>query len=367
MPKKLIITEKSSVAKQFAAALGVSGSQDGYIENGSWVITWCRGHLVGLSMPEKYDERLAKWTLETLPFLPERYKYEVLRDSAKQFHIVKQLLNRNDVEVIYNAGDAGREGEYIQRLVYQAAGVQGKKKILRVWISSQTDAELRRGIKEAKPSSAYDSLATAAYERAIADFAVGINLSRALSCKFGRAFNVNAGTDRYIPMAVGRVMTCVLGMIVDREREIRDFKQVDFYRIDADHGCWKSHWKAVEGSRYFEAPSLYNDSGFKQKADAEAFVKELKQDPRLRVEKAEHSVEKNKFSSGTFQSFRASERMHKAVQDQPLTDTGNCPELIREKADNISSYGCVCSFCCCRGRCRRQYPWIKKYSGLAGS
>lgn len=293
MPKKLIITEKSSVAKQFAAALGVNGNQDGFIENGSWVITWCRGHLIGLSMPEKYDESLAKWTLETLPFLPDRYRYEVLRDSAKQFQIVKQLLNRSDVELIYNAGDAGREGEYIQRLVYQAAGIQGKKKILRVWISSQTDAELRRGIKEAKPSSAYDSLATAAYERAIADFAVGINLSRALSCKFGRAFNVNAGTDRYIPMAVGRVMTCVLGMIVDREREIRDFKQVDFYRIDADHGSWKSHWKAVEGSRYFEAPSLYNDSGFKQKADAEALIREFKQDPRLRVEKAEHSVEKN--------------------------------------------------------------------------
>lgn len=293
MPKKLIITEKSSVAKQFAAALGVSGSQDGYIEDGSWVITWCRGHLIGLSMPEKYDESLAKWTLETLPFLPERYKYEILRESARQFHIVKELLNRSDVEVIYNAGDAGREGEYIQRLVYQAAGVQGKKKILRVWISSQTDAELRRGIKEAKPASAYDSLATAAYERAIADYAVGINLSRALSCKFGRAFNVNAGTDRYIPMAVGRVMTCVLGMIVDREREIRGFKQVDFFRIDADHGSWKSHWKAVEGSRYFESISLYNDSGFKQKADAEALVKELKQDPRLRVEKTEHSVEKN--------------------------------------------------------------------------
>ena len=231
MSKKLIITEKPSVARQFAAALGVSGNNDGYIENGQWVITWCVGHLIGLSMPEKYDESLAKWTLETLPFLPSKYKYEVLAQTAKQFKIVKQLLNRSDIDTIYNAGDAGREGEYIQRLVYQAAGIQGKKKILRVWISSQTDAALINGIKDAKPASNYDGLATAAYERAIADFAVGINLSRALSCKFGRAFNATAGTTKYIPMAVGRVMTCVLGMIVDREREIRNFKPVDYYRI----------------------------------------------------------------------------------------------------------------------------------------
>ena len=293
MSKKLIITEKPSVARQFAAALGVSGNNDGYIENGQWVITWCVGHLIGLSMPEKYDESLAKWTLETLPFLPSKYKYEVLAQTAKQFKIVKQLLNRSDIDTIYNAGDAGREGEYIQRLVYQAAGIQGKKKILRVWISSQTDAALINGIKDAKLASNYDGLATAAYERAIADFAVGINLSRALSCKFGRAFNATAGTTKYIPMAVGRVMTCVLGMIVDREREIRNFKPVDYYRIDADHGDWKSHWKAVEGSRYFEADSLYNETGFKLKPVAEALLKELMRDPKLKVEKAERTAEKN--------------------------------------------------------------------------
>lgn len=293
MPKKLIITEKPSVAKEFAAVLGVKGDHDGYIENNEWVITWCVGHLITLSMPDKYDEALAKWSLETLPFLPSQYKYEVLAQTAKQFRIVKQQLNRSDIDTIYNAGDAGREGEYIQRLVYKAAGVQGKKKILRVWVSSQTNAALLNGIKEAKPSSNYDGLATAAYERAIADFAVGINLSRALSCKYGRAFNSAARTSKYIPLAVGRVMTCVLGMIVDREREIRDFKPVDFYRIEADHGGWGSHWKAVEGSRFFDTPSLYNESGLNTKQVAEDFLAELKRDPKLKVEKVERKKETN--------------------------------------------------------------------------
>ena len=293
MAKNLIVTEKASVARQFASALGVTGNHDGYIENNQWVITWCVGHLVGLSMPEKYDPELKKWTLETLPFLPSKYKYEVLQATAKQYKIVKELLNRKDIDTIYNAGDAGREGEYIQRLVYQAAGVQCKRNILRVWISSQTDAELVRGIKEAKPSNVYDGLATAAYERAIADFAVGINLSRALSCRYGRAFNASAGTDHYIPMAVGRVMTCVLGMIVDLEREIRDFQPVDYFKIDADHGDWKSHWKVVAGTRYFEADSLYSDTGFKFRPVAENLLKELKHDPKLIVEKAERTIEKN--------------------------------------------------------------------------
>ncbi len=280
------------MARQFAAALGVKGNKDGYIEDGKWVITWCVGHLITLCMPEKYDEELKKWSLDTLPFLPSKYKYEVLSSTAKQYRIVKELLNRKDIGVIYNAGDSGREGEYIQRLVYQAAGVQGKKAIKRVWIDSQTDAEIKRGIKEAKPSSDYDDLAAAAYERAIADFAVGINLSRALSCKFGRAFNANAGTSRYIPMAVGRVMTCVLGMVVDREREIRNFKPVDYFKIDADHDGWTSHWKAVKGTKYFEAQSLYNETGFALKPVADALCKELSRDPRLKVLKVERKTEK---------------------------------------------------------------------------
>ena len=291
MGKYIIVTEKPSVARQFAAALGVTGNKDGYIENGQWIITWCVGHLVSLSMPEVYDPELKKWSLNALPFLPGTYKYEVLKNTAKQFKIVKELLNRKDVEIIYNAGDSGREGEYIQRLVYAMAGVEGKKPIRRVWIDSQTDAEIKRGINTAKDSSCYDNLSAAAYERAIADFAVGINLSRALSCKYGKAFNDRIGSEKYIPLAVGRVMTCVLGMIVNREREIRDFKPVDYYKIDANHGDWTSHWKAVKGSRYFEADSLYNDSGFKLKPVAEALLKELQRNPKLTVDKVERKQE----------------------------------------------------------------------------
>lgn len=292
MGKNLIITEKPSVARQFAAALGVSGKQGGYIENVQWIITWCIGHLVSLSYPEAYDPAMKKWTMNTLPFLPESYRYEVLKKTAKQYKIVKDLLNRKDVDQIYNAGDSGREGEYIQRLVYRMAGVERKKQIMRVWIDSQTDAEIRRGIREAKPASAYDALSDAAFERAIADYAVGINLSRALSCKYGSAFNQRISSGKYIPLAVGRVMTCVLGMIVSREREIRDFKPVDYFKIDADHGNWTSHWKAVKGSRFFETDALYNESGFKSRDTAEAFAGELRQDPFLTITKLEQKTEK---------------------------------------------------------------------------
>ena len=292
MEKSLIITEKPSVARQFASVLGVSGSQDGYIENDSWVITWCVGHLVSLSYPEAYDPTLKKWSMDTLPFLPERYRYEVIKKTAKQYKIVKELLNRRDISVIYNAGDSGREGEYIQRLVYRMAGVEGKKPIRRVWIDSQTDSEIKRGIRDAKPASAYDALSDAAYERAIADFAVGINLSRALSCKYGSAFNKRIDSSEYIPLAVGRVMTCVLGMVVGREREIRDFKPEDYFKIDALHGDWTSHWKAVKGTRYYESQELYNENGLRKSETADALVAELQQDPRLTVTKLERKTEK---------------------------------------------------------------------------
>ena len=292
MQKSLIITEKPSVARQFAAALGVSGSRDGYIENDTWVITWCVGHLVSLSYPEAYDPALKKWSMDMLPFLPESYRYEVLKKTAKQYKIIKELLNRRDISVVYNAGDSGREGEYIQRLVYRMAGVEGRKPIRRVWIDSQTDAEIRRGIREAKPAAEYDCLSDAAYERAIADYAVGINLSRALSCKYGSAFNKQIASSKYIPLAVGRVMTCVLGMVVGREREIRDFKSEDFYKIDAQHGDWTSHWKAVKGSRYFESEELYSENGLRKKDTAEALVSELRQDPQLTVTKVERKTEK---------------------------------------------------------------------------
>ena len=292
MEKAIIITEKPSVARQFAAALGVSGSQDGYIENDRWVITWCIGHLVSLCYPEAYDPALKKWSLDTLPFLPESYRYEVIKKTAKQYKIVRELLNRRDISIIYNAGDSGREGEYIQRLVYRMTGVEGRKPIRRVWIDSQTDSEIRRGIRDAKPASAYDTLSDAAYERAIADFAVGINLSRALSCKYGGAFNKRINASKYIPLAVGRVMTCVLGMVVGREREIRNFTPEDFYKIDALHGDWTSHWKAVKGTRYFESGELYNESGLRKRETAEALAAELQRDPKLTVTKLERKSEK---------------------------------------------------------------------------
>ena len=292
LEKAIIITEKPSVARQFAAALGVSGSQDGYIENDRWVITWCIGHLVSLSYPEAYDPALKKWSLDTLPFLPESYRYEVIKKTAKQYKIVRELLNRRDISIIYNAGDSGREGEYIQRLVYRMTGVEGRKPIRRVWIDSQTDSEIRRGIRDAKPASAYDTLSDAAYERAIADFAVGINLSRALSCKYGSAFNKRINASKYIPLAVGRVMTCVLGMVVGHEREIRDFTPEDFYKIDALHGDWTSHWKAVKGTLYFESGELYNESGLRKRETAEALAAELQRDPKLTVTKLERKSEK---------------------------------------------------------------------------
>ena len=270
----------------------MSGSRDGYIENERWVITWCVGHLVSLSYPEAYDPALKKWSMASLPFLPERYRYEVIKKTAKQYKIVKELLNRRDISVIYNAGDSGREGEYIQRLVYRMAGVEGKKPIRRVWIDSQTDSEIKRGIREAKPASEYDALSDAAYERAISDFAVGINLSRALSCKYGSAFNRRIESSRYIPLAVGRVMTCVLGMVVGREREIRDFKPEDYFKIDALHGDWTSHWKAVKGTRYFESRELYNESGLSRRETAEALAAELQRDEKLTVTKLERKTEK---------------------------------------------------------------------------
>lgn len=294
MGKKLIITEKPSVARQFAKALGVSGNNNGYIENNDWIITWCVGHLVTLSYPEKYDPALKEWDLETLPFLPKAYRYEVISRVRDQFDIVKGLLNRRDVDVIYNAGDAGREGEYIQRLVYTQAGVEGKKKILRVWIDSQTNDEIKRGIREAKPESDYDNLSAAAYERAIADYAVGINLSRALSCKYGWSFNQKAKTNKYIAMAVGRVMTCTLGMIVDREREIRNFVPTKYFKIDAECGGFTAHWKPVKGSKYFESGLLYNETGFKNKADANALLGEFNLDPYLDVVKADKKIEQKK-------------------------------------------------------------------------
>ncbi len=272
MGKYLFIAEKPSVAQQFAAALSETNMKryDGYNEGDKIIVTWCVGHLVTMSYPEVYDEKYKKWRLDTLPFLPEEYKYEVIKPVAKQFAIVSKLLNRDDVERIYVCTDSGREGEYIYRLVRQMAGVHDKDE-RRVWIDSQTDEEIKRGIREAKDISEYDNLSDSAYLRAKEDYLMGINFSRLLSLRYGNAV---AGfmNKNYVAIAVGRVMTCVLGMVVKREREIRDFVKTPFYRVMADTNVLGAtlnmEWKAVVGSKYVDSPLLYKENGFKEEKDA---------------------------------------------------------------------------------------------------
>lgn len=293
MAKSLIVCEKPSVAQQFAKTLGVNGRKDGYIENDSYIITWCVGHLVTMSYPEKYDPKLKKWDLNTLPFLPEKYKYEVIESVAKQFKIVETQLNRKDVDVIYNAGDSGREGEYIQRLVYNMAGYNKNAKMKRVWIDSQTDEAIREGIRNAKDASEYDSLCDSAYMRAIEDYAIGINFSRALSCKFGNKFRQMTKSEKNKAISVGRVMTCVLGMIVEREMQIKKFTPTPFYGIEADCG-FSCKWKAVEGTSFYESPLLYNDTGFKEKEPAEKLKSIFDSKPALMVTSVNRKMEKKK-------------------------------------------------------------------------
>ena len=276
MGKKLLITEKPSVAMEFAKALKITTKRkDGYLESNDWIITWCVGHLVTMSYPEKYDEKLKYWRLDTLPFIPEEWKYEIIPQVAKQFNIVKSLLQREDVEEIYNAGDSGREGEYIQRLVFMMAKPNPKAKIKRVWIDSQTEEEILRGIKEAKDSSEYDSLSDSAYLRAKEDYLIGINFSRLLSIIYGRSLANKINEDR-ASISVGRVMTCVLGMVVSREREIRNFKKTKYYKIIGVFGNkdsnFRAEWKVNEKSKMFESPKLYNETGFKKENDAKEFI-----------------------------------------------------------------------------------------------
>ena len=274
--KKLLITEKPSVAMEFAKALKITTKRkDGYLESNDWIITWCVGHLVTMSYPEKYDEKLKYWRLDTLPFIPEEWKYEIIPQVAKQFNIVKSLLQREDVEEIYNAGDSGREGEYIQRLVFMMAKPNPKAKMKRVWIDSQTEEEILRGIREAKDSSEYDSLSDSAYLRAKEDYLIGINFSRLLSIIYGRSLANKINEDR-ASISVGRVMTCVLGMVVSREREIRNFKKTKYYKIIGVFGNkdsnFRAEWKVNEKSKMFESPKLYNETGFKQENDAKEFI-----------------------------------------------------------------------------------------------
>ena len=279
MSKKLIITEKPSVAMEFAKALKITTSRkNGYLESNDWIITWCVGHLVTMSYPEKYDEKLKFWRLDTLPFIPKEWKYEIIPQVQNQFNIVQQLLQREDIEEIYNAGDSGREGEYIQRLVFMMAKPNPKAKMKRVWIDSQTEEEILRGIREAKDMSEYDSLSDSAYLRAKEDYLIGINFSRLLSIIFGRRLAQNIHEDR-ASISVGRVMTCVLGMVVSREREIRNFVKTKYYKIMGEFGeeqsSFKADWKATEKSTVWESPKLYNETGFKKEKDAKEFIVSL--------------------------------------------------------------------------------------------
>lgn len=275
MGKSLYIAEKPSVAQEFAKALKLKlNRKDGYLESEEAVVTWCVGHLVTMSYPEEYDPSLKRWSLETLPFIPEQFKYEVIPAVAKQFKIVSGLLNRPDVDTIYVCTDSGREGEYIYRLVEQQTGVHGKER-RRVWIDSQTEEEIVRGIREAKDLKEYDNLSASAYLRAKEDYLMGINFSRLLTLKYGNSIS-NYLHTKYSVISVGRVMTCVLGMVVRREREIREFVETPFYRVLSTIGeaeeSFEGEWKAVEGSRYFESFDLYKENGFKEKEKAEELV-----------------------------------------------------------------------------------------------
>lgn len=297
MAKRLFIAEKPSVAQEFARILGVNARRgDGYLESEDTVVTWCVGHLVTMSYPEVYDEALKKWDFATLPFLPEHFLYEVIPNVRKQFNTVSSLLNREDVDIIYVCTDSGREGEYIYRLVDQMAKVPDTKKKLRVWIDSQTEEEIQRGIREAKPMAEYDNLSNSAYLRAKEDYLMGINFSRALSLKYGYWLNQNVQDQKWTSVSVGRVMTCVLGMVVTREWEIRNFVKTPFYRVLADffleETCFTGEWKAVEGSKYFASPVLYKENGFKEKETALALIDSL-MDPQP-VPCVIESVEKKK-------------------------------------------------------------------------
>lgn len=297
MPKKLLITEKPSVAMEFSKALKINATRkDGYLESEEWIITWCVGHLVTMSYPEKYDENLKVWRLDTLPFIPKEWKYEIIKNVEKQFNIVKSLLQRQDVEEIYNAGDSGREGEYIQRLVFMMAKPNPNAKIKRVWIDSQTEEEILRGIKEAKDQSEYDSLSDSAYLRAKEDYLIGINFSRLLSIIYGRKVAKEIEEER-ASISVGRVMTCVLGMVVSREREIRNFVKTPFYKIIGNFGeeeaNFNAEWKVNEKSKMFESPKLYNDSGFKKIEDAKEFIVSLKNKKAV-VEEVKKQKQKEK-------------------------------------------------------------------------
>ena len=296
MSKKILITEKPSVAMEFAKVLKINGTRkDGYLESESWIVTWCVGHLVTMSYPEVYDEKLKFWRLDTLPFMPKEYKYEVIPSVQKQYNTIKTLLSREDVDSVYVATDSGREGEYIFRLVENQIGIK-KQNRRRVWIDSQTEEEIKRGIEEAKDLSEYDSLSDSAYLRAKEDYLIGINFSRLLSIIYGRRVAKELEEDK-ISIAVGRVMTCVLGMIVSREREIRNFVKTPYYKVVGEFGgkesSIKAEWKVNENSKMFESPKLYNESGFKKEEDAKDFIISLQGKKALVTEVKKSKTKEN--------------------------------------------------------------------------
>ena len=297
MGKSVYIAEKPSVAQEFAKALKLKTRRgDGYLESDEAIVTWCVGHLVTMSYPEEYDSALKRWSLDTLPFIPSEFKYEVISSVKKQFAIVSGILNRDDVDTIYVCTDSGREGEYIYRLVEQEAHVTGKKR-RRVWIDSQTEEEILRGIREAKDLSEYDNLSASAYLRAKEDYLMGINFSRLLTLKYGNSIS-NYLHTKYSVISVGRVMTCVLGMVVRREREIRNFVKTPFYRVisttDASGHSFEGEWRAVRGSRYFESFDLYKENGFKERKKAEELIRYLSEEQPLscQIESIEKKKEK---------------------------------------------------------------------------
>ena len=296
MSKKILITEKPSVAMEFAKVLKINGTRkDGYLESESWIVTWCVGHLVTMSYPEVYDEKLKFWRLDTLPFMPKEYKYEVIPSVQKQYNTIKSLLSREDVDSVYAATDSGREGEYIFRLVENQIGIK-KENRRRVWIDSQTEEEIKRGIEEAKDLSEYDSLSDSAYLRAKEDYLIGINFSRLLSIIYGRRVAKELEEDK-ISIAVGRVMTCVLGMIVSREREIRNFTKTPYYKVIGEfckeESSIKAEWKVNENSKMFESPKLYNESGFRKEKDAKDFIFSLQGKKALVTEVKKSKAKEN--------------------------------------------------------------------------
>lgn len=331
MSKSLFIAEKPSVAQEFAKALHDDfARRDGYLESGRALVSWCVGHLVSMSYPEAYDPELKKWRMDTLPFIPDAFRYEIIASVQKQFSIVKELLNRPDVERIYVCTDSGREGEYIYRLVEQMAGTHVKDR-RRVWIDSQTEAEIQRGIKEAKPLSEYDNLSASAYLRAKEDYLMGINFSRALALKYG--YQISDFLGKKTKLAVGRVMTCVLGMVVRREREIRDFVKTPFYRILADFTMEEgqvltAEWRAVEGSRYFGTPALYKENGFKEESIAKGLMDALEGHSG-----SVHSISRKKEKNNPPLLFNLAELQNSCARELKISpdETLNIAQTLYEK------------------------------------